>query len=119
MKQYIENQNRLREDEQYHQRRMKQDEENKNRLKEEEYQRRLENEEQQKPKKTPWYLGRGKHLLDSSPPNLQNEVILLPGLSTPSPHPHSAPVISTHFPQAPSYPWSNPSHNPDWDNRNR
>ena len=102
-----------------HQRRVKQYEENQNRLREEEHQRRIKNEERKKTKKTVGYLGRGKHLLDSSPPKLQNEVLLLPRLSSPSPHQHSAPVITTHFPPVsfPSYPWSNPSHNPDWDSR--
>ena len=115
VKQYIENQNRLKEDEQY-QRRMKREEENINRLREEEYQRRVENEKQQNHKKNPCYLERGKNLLDSSPSNLLNEA-LLPGLSSPPPQPHSAPVTSAHFPQAPPYPWSTPSQNPDWDSR--
>merc|ERR1711894_427019 len=30
---------------------------------------------------------------------------------------YSAPVTSAHFPQAPPYPWSTPSQNPDWDSR--
>ena len=93
-------------------------------MREEEHQRRRQYEENQKEKReknkqTVGYLGREKHLLDSSPPDLPNEVVLLPGLSSPSPHQHSAPVTTTHFPTAPfpSYPWSNHSHNPDWDSR--
>ena len=116
VKQYIDDQYKLRKDEQYHQGRMNQHKEHENRLREGEYQRRLLNEEQRNIN-TPGYVGGGEHLLDSPPPKLQNEVILLPGLSSPSPHSHPAPVIPTHFPQAPPYPWSNPSHNPDWERK--
>merc|ERR1711954_581974 len=56
--------------------------------------------------------------MDSSPPNLKS-VLLMPRPSSPSPHQHSAPVTTTHFPPAPfpSYPWSNHSQNPDWNSK--
>ena len=82
-----------------HQKEERQYEENQ-RLREQEHQRRNKSDDWKYPKKTVGYLGRGKHLLDSSPPTLQDE-LLLPRLSSPAPHQHSAPVITTHIQPAP------------------
>merc|ERR1711942_216819 len=101
MKQYEEHQNRLKDEEhqnrskdedhqtkmkryEEHQNRLK-DEEHQKRIKDEEHQKRMKNEERQKTKNSVGYLGRGKHLMDSSPPNLKS-VLLMPRPSTPSLH---------------------------------
>merc|ERR1711954_465213 len=89
---------------------------------EEEHRRRIrEYEERMRTKKNSEHLGREQHILDSSPPHIKIDILLMPRQSSPSPR--SAPMITTHFPPPPppalfsSYPWSNHSHNPGWDNR--
>merc|ERR1711954_134574 len=89
---------------------------------EEEHRRRIkEYEERMRTKKNSEHLGREQHILDSSPPNIKNDILLMPRPS--SPPSRSAPMITTHFPPPPppalfsSYPWSVHSHNPGWDNR--
>merc|ERR1711954_527017 len=67
---------------------------------EEEHRRRIrEYEERMRTKKNSEHLGREQHILDSSPPNIKNDILLMPRPSSPSTR--SAPMITTHFPPPP------------------
>ena len=104
-----------------HERRVRQYEANQIGMLEEEHKRRKEYEEHMKAKKNSEYLEKKQHILDSSPPHIKNDILLMPYQSSPSTR--SAPILNTHFPPPPppalfsSYPWSNHSHNMGWENR--